>query len=382
MTDILTGRERILTHGVGPQAGAPLDVVQVRDAAGYSKQVPAPPREATFPGIIRLAGSSYVVNTTGLVDGNHITGLAATDGLEGAAVAGDGIPPNTTVASVDVPAVPGQRGSVVLSNSPPFAPATNVQQPIAFTITVQQDAIIGLPVTDDLVGARVSGGGLPDGVIVKKVTVSAVAATNTRPGSPGEVLLTLPPKPVVAARPQDIDPVTGQPRAVQTGHLVPDNRPMLSGAPSEPAPKPLAPAVQPPAPAPTAPADIKFAIPSQMIVIPDNVSRLQLSPVDPLPELIVMLPVNPVDGQMAFVYSTLEIGELTILANVGQTLNRSPRPTKGTKATVAPSKQATGAPTPVPQPAAPEKPPFLKLAPDTGVGYLYSAPDQTWDRID
>ncbi len=106
--------------------------------------------------------------------------------------------------------------------------------------------------------------------------------------------------------------------------------------------------------------------PITVIVIPDGVSILQLSPVNPIAELIVKLPANPVDGHLVYIYSTQAIGALTILANTGQKLNWSPA--------VPP------APAPAPGTPAP-KPPSLALAADTRVGYLYSAPNATWDRI-
>jgi hypothetical protein len=363
MDNSVSGRLRIDTHGVGPQSGRILDVSELRDAVGYSKQVPVPAREVTLPGIVRLAGSTYVVNTTGILDGNKITGLAATDGLVGAAVAGDNIEPDATVVSIDLPAL----GAVTLSKGNTIAP-TGLRQALVFTIPVTADTIIDLPATDDLSGARVSGGGLPDGTVVQKVTVPAVAATNTRPGVPGEILLTLPPtSPEVVPASPEVEQPPAPPHG--PGHLSDAEPP-----PVKPKPDATKPAAKPPV-TPAGPVDIKFAIPSRPIIIPDNVSRLQLTLFEPIKELEVTLPANPVDGQVAFIYSTLEIGALTVLANVGQALNWSPRPPKDKKAAPAGLAANNVALT------VREKPPFLKLGPDSGVGYLYSSTDKTWDRI-
>ena len=192
---------------------------------------------------------------------------------------------------------------------------------IAGVVTPGFDIVSGLATTDDgLAGSHVSGGGLADGTIVVGVLQPAVAQTATTPGTTGAVR-------IFPAAPGDVpDPGLAAP----------------------------------------APVDLKFDIPSEAIVIPDGVSRLQLDPVEPLAALTVKLPRNPVDGQFAFIYSTEEIGELTILPNQGQSLNWSPAPPKAE-------------PPKADQPLPP--PPFLKLMADCDVGYLYSAPNWTWDRI-
>lgn len=322
--------QRITVHGQGAQSETMM-LSQFRDAVGYSKQMPQPARELKQAGIVKLAGSTMAVKASGVLDGNQLRELVATDGLEGAAVAGAGIPDGTVVTSITVPATPAQRGSVVLSNVAPFVPATGLAQDVVFTLIVPRSVICGLPATDGLGGARVSGSGIPDGTTVQEVTVAAVAPTNTQPGIPGEVALTLPPPPP----PPPTPPSTG---------------PAVAAAPA------------PRKAAVLTPVDLTFAIPTAPIVFPDGVSMLQLTPAEPIKALTVTLAPNPVDGQVAYIYSTLAIAELTILANVNQKLNWSPAPPK---VKTAPA----------------DKPPFLALPADTSVGYLYSLGNATWDRI-
>ena len=239
-----TGSQKVTVHGVGPQTEV-MSLSQFRDAVGYSKQTPLPPREVTLSGVL----------------------------------------------------TPGM------------------------------DTISGLSATDGLVGAEVAGGGLPEGVTVLAIIQSAVPQTLTAPPSAGTVRISF---------------------------LVP------------PAP-PVDPKAPPVAPAEIKPVDFKFAIPSAPIIFEDGISRLQLTPVEPIPELTVTLPPKPVDGQLAFIYSTLPIAALTMLANIGQTLNWSPAAPKKAEAKKDPKVS--------------DKPPCLALAADTSVGYLYSAPNSTWDRI-
>jgi len=338
-----SGTQKVTVHGVGPQAET-MSVAQFRDAAGYSKQTPLPPREVTASGIVTLAGSTVTIKTTGFLNGNRIEGLAATDGLVGASVATEGLPEGVKVASIVVPATPSVDGVVSLSNVEPFAPATGVRQPVVFTLIARESAIAGLAATDGLAGARVSGGSIPEGATVREVRTPAVAATNTRPGSPGEVVLALP------VRNPD-------------GTYARDAAKPVAPAVGAPVPVPPAVPVPPPAAVPDR-VDLKFSIPTERVVFPDGVSRLLLSPPEPLPALTVLLPEHPVDGHLAFIYSTLEIGELTVLAHRNQSLHWSPTLPKKEKA------ESTH-----------DKPPFLKLPADSGVGYLYSAPDATWDRI-
>lgn len=327
-----SGSQKIaVRHGAGPTSSE-MSLAQFRDAVGYSKQSPLPPSEIVLSGIVKMAGSAVVIETTGILDGNLISGLAATDVLLGAAVAGDGIPAETVVNLIAVVAAPGQPGTVQLSNVAPFAPTTGVPQPIAFTIVLRRSTICGLAATDGLDGAVVSGAAIPDGTTVKEVSVPAVAATNIQPGVPGEVVLAVP--------------------------VVPPPAPVPNSAPAK-----QAPAAAVPPKAGLTPVDITFAVPTAPIVFLDGVSVLQLSPAEPLASLTVKLAPHPVDGQQAFIYSTLAIAELTILPNMGQSLNWSPA---------------------VKEEAASDKPrvaPFLALAADTSVGYLYSAPNSTWDRI-
>ena len=116
------------------------------------------------------------------------------------------------------------------------------------------------------------------------------------------------------------------------------------------------------------PVDVTFDIPVAPIVVPDGVSRLILSPTEALPALTVTTPPKPVDGQELFIFSTKEIGALTVLANVGQLINL-------VDADVAP-------PTTEPIEAAPAPVPANKLIANSSIGFLYSAPNATWDRIE
>jgi hypothetical protein len=335
-----SGSQKVTVHGTGPQSSV-MSLSQFRDAAGYSKQIPLPAREVTLPGVVRLAGTTVAINTNGIVDGNQISGLAATDGLIGAAVATDGIPEGAVVTTILKHAAPGVPGTVLLSNVEPFAPTTAKPQPVVFSAIVRRNAIHGLSSTDGLDGAYVSGGGLPDGAKVASVSVPAVVATNTRPGVPGEVLLEIPVLPPKAA---PIPPAAAPAPAGST------------------APSVAAPATPAPPPASAAPADVTFKIPTAPIIIPDGVSRLVLTPAEPLEALVVTMPPNPVDGQVAFIFSTLAIAGLVVLPNQNQSIY------------VAPPKAAADEPLP-------EKVPALALAAETGIGYLFSAPNATWDRI-
>jgi hypothetical protein len=341
-----SGSEKITVHGSGPKSEV-MALTQLRDAAGYSKQFPLPARTATISGVVKLAGSTVAIETTGIVDGNVISALAATDGLLGAAVVSDGLPPETTVVGIIAPASPGLPGRVALSNAGPFPPTTGNAQPVKFAAIVRASVISGLPATEGLAGAHVSGGGLPDGTIIQSISVPAVPASNMHGGAPGEVLLLLPVVPVKAV---EIQP---QPAPVPLMGPGPASGPAFVPGP-QPGPAPLQAEVPPP-PAPAAnldPVDLTFAIPTQPIAMPDNISRLILIAPASLDALTVTLPARPVDGQLAFVSSELAIAELTIVAAPGQRLRLPPGD-------------------------------FAPKAPEDGgcVGYLYSAPDSTWDRI-
>lgn len=351
-----TGTQRVTVHGLGPQNEV-MSVAQFRDAAGYSKQSPEPKRTVTVPGIVKLVGSTVAINTTGIVDGSAIRGLAATDGLIGAGVASAGIPDGTTVKAVIVAAIPGAPGSVMLSNFAPFGQANVQPQPVVFSLVVRRNTISGLASTDGLTGAKVTGGGLPDGATVAGIRSDAIAATNTQAGVPGEVLLSLP------AQPPKIAPVPPAVAPQVPGNPAPETSPVPAYVPA-----PVVPAEPVPLPAVNIdPVDVTFDIPTQPIPIPDGVSRLILSPTDALEALTVRLPEHPVDGQEAFIFSTLAIAELTVVAHANQILNWSP---PAPKAEVDPN-----------NPASVPKQPFLALDACAGVGYLYSTPNTTWDRI-
>jgi hypothetical protein len=324
-----TGRQQITVHGMGPQSET-MSLSQFRDAVGYSKQTPLPARELVIPGVVKMAGSTITVTMPGVLDGDKVIGLGNTDGLLGATVAGANIPDGTVVAAIPVPATPGQSGTVMLSNVGPFPPATGLPQPLSFRIVLRHSSIAGLSSTDGLAGARVAGPGIPDGTTVWDVSIPASPPTNMQPGVPGEVLLLTPVPPHGAPTPA-----------------------AAPAADAAPAPRPAA---------TTTPADITFRIPTAPIVIPDGVSRLHLRSADAIEALVVTLPADPVDGQVAFIYSTMAIAELTVLACPGQHLNWTPMP-------------------PPKDPPAPADVPWLALAADTSVGWLYSAPDKTWDRI-
>lgn len=352
-----TGNQRLSVHGQGPKSEE-MTVSQMRDAAGYMKAKPLPAREVTIPGVVKLAGSAVQIKADGILDGNLIKGLAATDGLVGAGVAGTGVPDGATVLAVTDPALPNHPGTVSLSNAGP--PASNMVQPFVFSVTQRVHTISGLHSTDGLKGARVAADGVPEGTLVQQVTSPAIVATNTRPGTSGEVALTVPVVPIETAAPLDRPsvPLADVPLEISLGRP-----PETTPAPPPPPPPPAE--VKSPPIATLTPVDIKFSIPSEAIVIPDGVSRLMLAPVEPIAALTVTLPAAPVDGQLAFIYSTMEIGELTVLAGNGHVLNWTPAPPKDAAKPSSP----------------PEKPPFLKLAADSGVGYLFSTENSTWDRI-
>ncbi len=330
---MIDGSQTLSIHGPGVRGGTVM-VSDFRDAMGYSKQVPLPARKVASSGVVKLAESTATIKTTGVVDGNLISGLAATDGLVGASVTGTGIPPDTTVTKVLVPSAPGKPGKVQMSNEPPFPPTTSVPQPLVFVVTIRQSTISGLASTDGLVGASVSGPGIPPGAVVTGIKTTAVAPTNLEPGTPGEVILSFPP-----------------PEEAKLGWFSGPAAPATPATPAAPAPLPAA---------VLTPVDVAFDIPPTSIVIPDGVSMLILSPVDPIAELVVKMPAHPVDGQFVYIFSTLAIGALTLLPNTGQQIHLSPAP-------------------PPKDPPAP--PPSLALAADTRVGYLYSTPNATWDRI-
>ncbi|HXN66382.1 MAG TPA: hypothetical protein VN926_01865 [Bradyrhizobium sp.] len=314
-----------------------MSVAQFRDAAGYMKVTPQPARKVTQSGIVRMAGSTIAVNATGILDGKQIKGLAATDGLVNAGVATDGIGAGVTVKSVLVEALPGQTGTIELTNVAPFAPTTNVPQPIVFTILLRHSTISGLAATDGLAGAKVSGAGIPDGAIARDVNTPAVSATNVKPGTPGEVRLVVRPKP---------------------------SAPAAAVAPGAP---PVAPQPAPPPPAATlTPVDVTFDVPVEPIQILDGVSEVMIFPTEPLDAVTITLPPKPVDGQKCHISTSLALAAVTLLPSPGQKLNLSPAPPPP--------------PAPAPGDPLPEAPTFA-IAADSGVGYLYSLPDTTWNRI-
>ncbi len=332
---MIDGSQTLSIHGPGVRGGTVM-VSDFRDAMGYSKQAPLPARKVAGSGVVKLAESTATIKTTGVVDGNLISGLAATDGLVGALVTGAGIPPDTTVTKVLVPSAPGKQGKVQMSNEPPFPPTTSVPQPLVFVVTIRQSTISGLASTDGLVGASVSGPGIPPGAVVTGIKTPAVAPTNLEPGTPGEVVISFAP-----------------PEEAKPGWFGTKPTPADPAAPPVPRPPPPA--------AVLTPVDVAFDIPPTSIVIPDGVSMLILSPVDPIADLVVKMPAHPVDGQFVYIFSTLAIGALTLLPNTGQQIHLSPAP--------PPPKDPPG------------PPPSLALAADTRVGYLYSAGNATWDRI-
>lgn len=237
-------------------------------------------------------------------------------------------------------------------------PATKVSMQGIVSPVMPQ--IYGLKSTDGLVGAKVSGGGLAPDTVVTGIVTTAVPGTQATEPVLGVVEISpQPPKPEKKADNPNPD-------------------------------APVAPPVEAPPPAPVA---LEFYIPSQPITVGDGVSRLILNPREPIPELTVTLPKNPVDGQLAFIFSTLEIGALTVLANEGQTLAPVPNP-DGKPMPLPSDVVATGGqvsarpadvkPAEVAQPKdanTPPKPPVVKVLINTGVGYLYSLSDTTWNRI-
>jgi hypothetical protein len=241
MLNSLTGAETVGVHGAGPLTET-VSVRHFRDSAGYSIQSPRPAIKVTIPGVVEAPL-------------NHITGLASTDGLLGAAVSGPDVPPNAVVSSIIVP---------------------------------------------------------------------AVAATNTVPGMPGSVAIEFP---TVEAKPEN-------------------------GA----APLPDAP--------PPAPVALDFAIPSQAVVFENGVSRLILGPPVALDALTVTLAPNPVDGQLAIIYTDLAIAALTVLPNAGQKMPVL-KDDKGIPLNDDDARKAR----------------LIALAINTSVGFLYSASDATWYRI-
>jgi hypothetical protein len=363
-----SGAEKIQVLTGGPQHET-MALAQFRDAAGYSKQSPLPPRKVTLQGIVKLAGTTVAVKTTGVIDGNQIGALAATDGLLNAAVAADGLPDGVTVIAVARDAVPGAPGAVVISTLPPYPPTTGVAQPVTFTLIVDRNSIIGLSSTDALNGAAVSGSGIPDGATVKSVTRAAVAPTNIQPGVPGEVLIALPPPKVEAPPPSAPLPAAPAPTPVPSSAPAP-----MGGPPSPvavaPTPGPAVPTeTPPPAAAVLTPVDLTFDIPVAPIVVADGVSRLILSPTEPLPALSVTTPPKPVDGQQLFIFCTREVGALSVLPNIGQVVNLVD----------ADKTPVDAQPSDVPQNP---PPPTTKLVGNTAIGFLYSASNATWDRIE
>jgi hypothetical protein len=251
MANFPKASDKVVLRGPGV-AATDTTIGALRDAAGYSKQMPQPPRKVTLPGI------------------------------------------------------------------------------------VGPTSITGLPATDGLAGANVSGGGLPDGAAAGDVMRPAVAATNFAPAVPGEIALVLPPPALPAVPPtsfedQDVKAYNSQ-----------------QASPSPPV-------------AAAEPADLTFEIPTAPIRMLDGISRLVLLPAEPLVALNVILPADPVDGQCAWISSTLPIAALALIVLPGQRLNCSPKPE--------------------PDPTAPIAIPTMELPANGSVGYLYSAPNATWDRI-
>jgi hypothetical protein len=309
-----TGLETVNVGGSGPQTET-ISLVQIRDAVGYMKAVPALRGKLTLPGAVHP-------------DTMEITDLPQTAGLEGAEVTGGGLPAGARVTGVKTP----------------FVPATGTAKAKPGTVT------FSVPAPKAPHGAATGSTGATG------AATSPTGATAPVPGSPQAAGL-------AAA-------TAGQPRMPPPTFSPADTASWLAGWDSFGKPVPASTAgptgatgstgATGAAPPPPKTVALEFLLPQHPINMPDGVSRLILMPEEPFDELAIGLPKNPVDGQLAFITSWAPIGDLHIDAGKGHHIDDG---------------------VPVDKTAKDAKPAPRKIAAGVGIGFLYCAPDKTWERI-
>ena len=235
------------------------------------------------------------------------------------------------------------RDAVGYAKEYPLPPSTATMSGI-----VTGDRISGLRSTDGLLGAKVSGGAIGPEAVVTSIPVPAVTSANQL----GTVQFTVP-APAPPAPGPDL-PVPAPAAAVKPSDRAPLTDPIgVDAAPGQQAEM--------------APAALEFTIPTRPIKMGTGISWLLLYPGGNLHEMLVTLPVNPVDGQVAYVYSARQINELTVLPAKGQCIYRTPK----NPGEVAYWRDGMEMPPPDPQ----------SLEDHGSAGWLFSASDDTWNRI-
>lgn len=125
-----------------------------------------------FRGPMNLALYASVVTTLTVTAGSLAATVASATGLAaGSAINSPLVPPGTTVGAL--------AGLNVTLAIPPIT--------MLGLVSVSAPQITGMPSTAGLVGAAVTGPGIPAGTTVLAIPLAAVPATNNSPGSPGIV---------------------------------------------------------------------------------------------------------------------------------------------------------------------------------------------------
>jgi hypothetical protein len=236
-------------------------------------------------------------------------------------------------------------GSVGYSKQVPI-----ISPPVKMPGIPAGDRIEGLPSTSDLVGATVAGPGVPNGTKVVRILVRAVEPTSASQGNPGSVEVS-----TRSQVPAPVDPVEIEFSWPSSVISMPEGaryliiRPRWPASPAEwqSAPRENRDGANIHGIGPDEASGINpgyVPAPGGVTAEPEHVDEPEIKTLE---ALTVRLPLNPVDGQIAHIFSAAPITALTVEPSEGQSIEGE---FKG------------------------------PLEAARAIGFLYSANDLTWDR--